>query len=53
MGGNEILCHLVRCVFGTPWRRSVVEPPGRTAEAVALARSIYTERRFAGLPDMS
>jgi hypothetical protein len=52
-GGNAILCALIRCVFGNPFRPAALDPAwARTASgAVAgLAAAIYQERAFDRLP---
>jgi hypothetical protein len=43
-------CALVRDIFGNPYRPVTADPTWRTLAAVALARSIYDERRFEDLP---
>jgi hypothetical protein len=41
---------LLRCLFGNPFRRHPLDAPWRTPAVLALARSIYEERRFEDLP---
>jgi hypothetical protein len=41
---------LLRCVFGNPFRSVAFDPSWRTPDAVAVANTIYYERRFDELP---
>jgi hypothetical protein len=43
-------CDLIRCIFGNPFRPPALNPAWRTPAVVALARTIYEERRFEELP---
>jgi hypothetical protein len=44
-------CPLLRDVFGNPFRRPpLIDPCWRTPTVLALAESIYEERRFTDLP---
>jgi hypothetical protein len=45
-----IVTGLLHCIFGNPFRPQAIEQPWPAAETVALARSIYEERRFQDLP---
>jgi hypothetical protein len=48
MKGDEALCHLLRCVFGNPFRPVSLDPAWRTPGLRALAEAAYQER---SLPD--
>src|SRR5262249_38268093 len=41
---------LVRCVFGALFHPTAFDPAWRTPAAVALARSLYEDRRFGDMP---
>jgi hypothetical protein len=44
-------CHLIRCIFGNPFRPPpALDTACRTPAVVALARAIYEERRFEEMP---
>ena len=43
-------CHLLRDVFGNPFRPVAVDPAWLTPNVVGLARTIYDERAFDRLP---
>jgi hypothetical protein len=43
-------CHLVREVFGNPFRPVAINPAWLTSDVVLLARGIYEERAFDRLP---
>ena len=43
-------CHLLRCIFGNPFRPVALDPRWGTETAVALASGIYTDRSFDRLP---
>ena len=43
-------CKLLRDIFGNPFRPARLDPRWQTAAVVALARTIYEERRFQELP---
>jgi hypothetical protein len=47
---KEAQAQLLRDIMGHPFRPLTFDPAWRTAGAVALARSIYDERRFEELP---
>jgi hypothetical protein len=47
---EEIQCHLVRDIFGNPFRPVVFSPSWRTDTAVALARTMYDSREFSAMP---
>jgi hypothetical protein len=47
---NDIQADLLRCIFGTPFRPVAFDARWRTPAAVALARSMYEDRSFTGLP---
>jgi hypothetical protein len=42
--------HLLRCIFGNPFRPVAFDPAWRTESAVALARTAYDTRNFTLLP---
>ena len=46
----RVLCDLVRCIFGNPFRPVAFDPRWRTETAVALATGIYAGRAFDRLP---
>jgi hypothetical protein len=43
-------CHLLRDVFGNPFRAVTISPACRTANVIGLAQSIYADRAFERLP---
>jgi hypothetical protein len=43
-------CELLRDIFNNPFRPVTLDPEWPTPSAVAVARSIYDDRRFADLP---
>src|SRR5205807_9968252 len=48
--GEAILCDLLRCVIGNPFRPASVAPAWRTPSVMALACAAYEDRRFEDLP---
>jgi hypothetical protein len=50
--GNQLVQnpHLLRDIFGDPFRPVLIDPSWRTEAVVALARGIYEERAFERLP---
>jgi hypothetical protein len=42
--------HLVREVYGNPYRRARFDPHWRTDTAVSIARGMYQAREFSGMP---
>jgi hypothetical protein len=42
--------HLLRCIFGNPFRPVSFSPAWRTGTALALARQMYDSREFGALP---
>ncbi|HJZ91323.1 MAG TPA: hypothetical protein VKE40_10660 [Gemmataceae bacterium] len=42
--------HLLRDVFGNPFRRAAFDPRWRTSEVVGRARDIYEDRSFDRMP---
>jgi hypothetical protein len=49
-GMSAVQAHLFRDVLGNPFRPVPFNPVWRTPAAVALARSMYEERRFEDMP---
>jgi hypothetical protein len=49
-GDQPALCHLLRDIFGNPFRPVAFDPEWRTSTAVALARGMYEARDFAPMP---
>jgi hypothetical protein len=47
---EELLCDLLRCVFGNPFREPAFNKKWRTETVTALASGIYEERAFDRLP---
>jgi hypothetical protein len=43
-------CRWLREVFGNPFRPAADDPAWRTADVTGLARTMYAERRFDGMP---
>lgn len=43
-------CHLLRCIFGNPFRPTALDRAGLTPDVLALAQGIYDRRDFARLP---
>lgn len=48
--GEAVLCHLLRCVFGNPFRPVKSQKAWRNATATILAQTIYEDRVFDRLP---
>jgi hypothetical protein len=48
--GEAVLCDLLRCVLGNPFRVTAFASAWRTPAAVALARTAYEERCFEDIP---
>jgi hypothetical protein len=44
------LAILLRDLVGNPWRPAVIDPAWRTATTVGIARAVYQEQDFEGLP---
>ncbi len=42
--------HILRCIFGNPFRPATVDPSWLTSTVVALARGIYDDRAFDRMP---
>jgi hypothetical protein len=42
--------HLIREVYGNPYRHITFDPGWRTSTAVVLARTMYESREFSGMP---
>ena len=47
---HPVLCQLLRCLFGNPFRPVAFDPSWRSETAVALATGIYDARAFDRLP---
>jgi hypothetical protein len=47
---RRVQCILLRDVFGSPFRAVGFDPSWRTAQAVAVARAMYEDRKFDDLP---
>ncbi len=45
-----LLCHLLRDIFGNPFRPVAFSPSWRTDTAIALARTMYDSREFSAMP---
>jgi hypothetical protein len=43
-------CHLIREIFGNPFRPVIFDPSWLTPTVTAIAQTIYDDRRFADLP---
>jgi hypothetical protein len=48
--GERVLCDLLRCVFGNPFRKPVFPKAWRTEDVTALAAATYDQRAFDRLP---
>lgn len=48
--GDKLLCDLLRCVFGNPFRKPEFPKDWRTETVTALATGVYLERAFDRLP---
>lgn len=46
-------CHLLRDIFGNPFRPVVIDPAWLSPNVVALARTIYEERAFDRKPELA
>jgi hypothetical protein len=49
-GRCAAVCSILRDIVGNPFRPVACEPAWQTPEAVAIARSMYDDRRFEDLP---
>jgi hypothetical protein len=47
---EQAMCNMLRCVFGSPFRRAVLDSQWRTSTVVALARGIYEDQAFDRMP---
>jgi hypothetical protein len=47
---HALYVHLLRDLFGNPFRPAALEPAWRTPMTLAIGQSIYDERRFQDLP---
>jgi len=47
---SALLCDLLRCVFGNPFRPITLDARWRTATVTKMARALYEERNFEDLP---
>jgi hypothetical protein len=47
---RAVQCHLLRDIFGSPFRLVALNANWRTADVLGLARAIYDERAFDRLP---
>jgi hypothetical protein len=47
------MCHLVRDIFGNPFRPVTLDPSWRTSTVLALARRLYDSRDFSAMPILS
>ncbi len=47
---DRVLCDLLRCVFGNPFRKPAFPKEWRTETVTALATGVYQERAFDRLP---
>jgi hypothetical protein len=41
---REAQCHLLRCIFGNPFRPASIAPAWRTSDVVKLALAVYENR---------
>ena len=46
-------CHLLKDLFGNPFRPAVIDPAWLSPNALELARTIYEERAFNRLPELA
>ncbi len=46
-------CNLLREIFGNPFQQVTLSPHCRTAEVLAIAEIVYTQRDFARLPELA
>jgi hypothetical protein len=44
------MCHLIRDIFGNPFRPATLDPAWRTDTAVTLAKQMYESREFGAMP---
>jgi hypothetical protein len=47
---RNVLCHIVRDIFGNPFRPVAFDPSWWTSTAVGLATAMYESRDFAAMP---
>lgn len=46
-------CHVLRDIFGNPFRPASIDPAWLSSNVVALARTIYEERAFDRMPELA
>lgn len=49
-GEQETQCGWLRCVFGNPFQPVTIDPKRLTPKVVAVAQTIYEQRRFQDMP---
>ena len=47
---NGLICHIIRDIFGNPFRSVTLNPTWRTSTVLALANGIYQEKAFDRMP---
>jgi hypothetical protein len=50
---NGRMAHLVRDIFGNPFKRVAIEPAWQGSQLATLAQSIYDDRAFDRLPELA
>lgn len=50
---NAVMCGVLRCLFGNPFRLVAVEPARRSSVVVTLAQEIYDTRAFDRMPELA
>jgi hypothetical protein len=50
---QRVQSHMIRCIFGNPFRPVVVDPAWLTSDVISVAETIYNERAFGRLTDLA
>lgn len=47
---ERITAHLIRCIFGNPFRPATIDPTWKTDTVLSLAKHMYESREFSAMP---